>query len=313
MKNAIVLGGSGHIGSYFVPKLVEMGYAVTAVSRSMRPAYTADDPAWERVWRMNYARDDLVSLEAALRADRPEVICDTLCYRPEQAKALVEMIGRIEGYAPHLIHIGSTWVFAEKLFVPVDENHVRNDTSEYGVNKTEIEAYLHAATREGKIRATVLHPGHVSGRGWVPINPQGNGDMGVFEAIRDGRPILLPDDGSATLHHVHSADIAGLMAACIRQPEKSVGESFNAVSPQAMSERGFAEWLYRHYGHTPKIDYLPMEEFCRHISPDDVEDSREHARHSTLCSMEKARKVLGFEPKWTSQDTILDALDSLGL
>ena len=47
-------------------------------------------------------------------------------------------------------------------------------------------------------------PGHIVGPGWTPINPAGNLNLGVFEALAAGREIQLPDLGLATLHHVHA-------------------------------------------------------------------------------------------------------------
>ena len=35
----VVIGGTGHIGTYLVPKLVETGYQVISVSRQQREPY----------------------------------------------------------------------------------------------------------------------------------------------------------------------------------------------------------------------------------------------------------------------------------
>ena len=40
MKKAVVIGATGHVGTYLVPRLVRMGYQVTAVSpRHKRSLY----------------------------------------------------------------------------------------------------------------------------------------------------------------------------------------------------------------------------------------------------------------------------------
>ena len=36
---AIVIGGTGHIGTYLVPRLVRLGYEVVNISRSQRDPY----------------------------------------------------------------------------------------------------------------------------------------------------------------------------------------------------------------------------------------------------------------------------------
>jgi len=41
----VVIGGSGHIGTFLVPRLVRAGHEVTVVSRGSRTAYTPS-PEW---------------------------------------------------------------------------------------------------------------------------------------------------------------------------------------------------------------------------------------------------------------------------
>ncbi len=51
----IVIGGSGHIGTYLTPRLVRGGYETVVVSRNQRQPYHAD-PAWESVERVKLDR-----------------------------------------------------------------------------------------------------------------------------------------------------------------------------------------------------------------------------------------------------------------
>ena len=44
---------------------------------------------------------------------------------------------------------------------------------DYGIQKAAIEAYLLDQTRRYGFPATVVHPGHIVGPGWAPLNPQG--------------------------------------------------------------------------------------------------------------------------------------------
>ena len=132
--------------------------------------------------------------------------------------------------------------------------------------------------------------------------------MRVYEDIYNGRPVLLPDEGIGSLHHVHSADIAGLIAACLRQPEFSVGQMFHSVSPKALTLRGFAEQLYAYYGREPEIESLPWSEFKTRVSENDAGITWDHIRRSPSCSMEKAKRLLGFEPAYTSMETVTDSL-----
>ena len=47
----VVIGGTGHIGSYLVPRLVEAGHGVTVLTRGQREPYRRH-AAWEHVQRV---------------------------------------------------------------------------------------------------------------------------------------------------------------------------------------------------------------------------------------------------------------------
>ncbi len=314
MKKAVVIGGCGHIGSYLVPRLAENGYDVTAISRGNRKPYTAELPVWDKVKKLHC---DIHQLKAEgkfgtmIAEMEPDLIFDITSFTKADVEALCDPILKKPSLASKvkLIEIGSIWVYEYKITSPVTEDHVHNAVGNYGRGKTAIEEYLSELAASGKINTTILHPGHISGDGWYPINPQANFNPQVYADIIAGKEIILPNDGNATIHHVHSDDIAGLTIACLNNPDKSCGQAFNATSKHALSLRGFAELLYSHFGHTPKLEYVPYEKFAQMVEKEDATETYEHIRRSPSCSMEKAEKLLGFVPKYSSIDTVISALD----
>ncbi|MBE7063822.1 MAG: NAD-dependent epimerase/dehydratase family protein [Clostridia bacterium] len=313
MKKALVFGGSGHCGSYLVPRLVDMGYEVHSVSRGVREPYTCDMPQWAEVQKHVLDRRSAEDRDAAGQMAvkiAPDVICDLISYTKEEMEGLMEPILARPALAEkmHIVQVGTVWVYGVKLAVPVTEEHPRNSTDGYGIGKAAIEKYLHGLSAEGKIKSTVIFPGHISGRGWVPINPQGHVNIEVYRDIKAGKPVLIPDDGNHTLHHVHSADIAALIGVCLANPDKSNGETFHATTERAVTMAGFAEALYTHYGHEPKLEFVRLEELQKKLGANDFVNTTRHMMFSSHCSMEKAKRVLGFTPAYSTMDTILDAL-----
>lgn len=307
MKTAVVIGASGHAGSFITPRLVRDGYRVISLSRGNRTPYTIDMPEWKETETVRF---DRAALEAEgnfgrlIAEYRPDVVCDTIAYTPEQTIQLCESLSS----GTHLIQLGTIWVYGYKLEVPVTEDHPRTSKDDYGVLKTQIEDYLMERTAAGKIRATVIQPGHISGRGWLPINPQGNLNPKVYESIIRGEEVVLPDDGQSTLHHVHARDVAGLVSACLKNPQESAGQTFHATTVRAVTLTGFAELLYRRFGHTPQIRYCPWEMLKDQLSKSDADITENHMQHSPACSMEKAEKMLGFIPRYTTIETVMDSL-----
>ena len=307
-KTAVVIGATGHVGSYLTVRLVDEGYKVIAMARGGRKAYTADMPQWNEVEFVQADRKAMCAdgtFGKLVASCNPDVVCDTIAYQQPESEELCNALSD----KVHMVQIGTIWIYDYKLEVPVTEGHPHNGKTNYGIGKTNIENYLMGLTKEGRMACTVIHPGHISGRGWLPINPQGNLNPKVYEDIYHGNEVLLPDDGMPTIHHVHSYDIAGLIAACLKQPENSVGEVFHATTEKAVTLRGFAEQLYAHYGHEPKLSFMRWEQFKNAVSELDASCTWDHIRRSPSCSMEKAKAKLGFIPKFTSMETIYDALE----
>jgi uncharacterized protein YbjT (DUF2867 family) len=51
----VIIGSTGHIGTYLVPRLVAAGHEVIAVSRNQRAPYQ-ESAAWQRVTRVQTDR-----------------------------------------------------------------------------------------------------------------------------------------------------------------------------------------------------------------------------------------------------------------
>lgn len=306
---AVVIGATGHTGSYMVPALVQRGYEVVAISRGGRQAYTKDRYEWRSVQSVTADRKALEadkSFGRFVMSFNPDVICDLICYTMPQAMQIAE--AAMAGNVRHLIQIGSIWAYGYAVTQPTREGDKKNPLDDYGRNKGLIEDYLCGLTKMNKLAATVIHPGHICGRGWAPINPQGNVDMEIFKKIKRGEEIVLPDNGLLTLHHVHSEDIARLTLACLDNYSASAGEAFNSVCETNLTLRGYAETVYNFFGQTPAIKYESWETLKHKLDKNQAAATQDHTDKSPCCSMEKARRTLGFVPRYSSIQTVLDAI-----
>jgi len=156
----VVIGGSGHIGTFLVPRLVRAGHEVVSVSRGHRASYVAD-PAWQHVRQV--AADRAAEDEAGTFGDRvaglrPDVVVDLICFTLDSATALVE---RLRGETGHLLHCGSIWRAGPSRKVPITEDDGTPPVGEYGIAKDAIARMLREETRAGGLATTSLHPGHI--------------------------------------------------------------------------------------------------------------------------------------------------------
>ena len=129
----------------------------------------------------------------------------------------------------------------------------------------------------------------------------------------NGKELKLPDPyGQATLHHVHSADIAALAIACLEN-DKSIGEEFFITCPDTITLYGFAMKLYERYGQEPNIKFAPYGEIRDELSGDNQFEYLEHIDRSPCASMEKAKRILGFVPKYDEWTTLTQSIDSMNI
>jgi len=87
MRRVVVIGATGHIGTYLVPRLVRAGYEVVAVSRGERQPYH-DAVEWRSVARVTADRDveEAAGTFGTRIADlEPEAVVDLICFTPESA------------------------------------------------------------------------------------------------------------------------------------------------------------------------------------------------------------------------------------
>jgi nucleoside-diphosphate-sugar epimerase len=309
MSRVVVVGATGHIGSYLVPRLVRAGHHVVALSRGTREPYHAA-PEWSRGERVvvdRDAEDAAGTFGARIASLEPDVVVDLVCFTPESAGGLVEALRPIR---PLLLHCGTIWVHGPVHRVPVTEDEPRTPVGDYGIQKAAIERLLHAETRRGGVPSIVLHPGHISGPGWPVITPAGNLDPGVWRALALGEPLPLPDLGLGVLHHVHADDVAQAFERALTRPA-AIGSSFHVVAEQAMTLRGLAHAVAGWFGREPVLDLVDWADFESRVGAEHAQVTREHVSRSISASIERTRTVLGYTPRYPTPETLREALDWL--
>ena len=303
----LVIGATGHIGTYLIPRLVGLGHEVVAVSRGKSEPYH-DNPAWKRV--TNLCLDRIEEEKKGTFGNRiaevgADAIIDLIVFNPQSMEQLVEkIIGRVD----HYIYCGSMWVYGPTEIAPTTEKNDRLPFGPYGKKKAEIESRLLELSAAGKLNATTLHPGHIVGPGWIPVGPTGNLDLEVIRKLAHGEKVMLPDFGLASLHHVHADDVAQAFELALERPEDSIGESFNVIAPFAVTLRGLCREIASWFGQEPDIDLLPWPQWKETVSKQDADETWEHIRHSPFGSIEKAKTQLGYRPMYNTFDAIRESL-----
>ncbi len=303
----VVIGATGHIGSYLVPRLVTAGHEVVAMSRGQRRPYV-EHQAWHQVERVlvdRDAEDGAGTFGPRVAALRPDAVIDLVCFTVPSARQLLEALVPLGSY---LLHCGTIWVHGSAVEVPVNEDEARQPFGDYGTQKAAIGELLLGASRQGTLRCTVLHPGHIVGPGWAPVNPAGNFDLEVFNRLARGDELALPNLGQETVHHVHAADVAQGFAKALSDPGAASGQAFHMVSARALTLRGYAESVAAWFGQPARLSFQPWEAWAGAWGPQDAQATWDHIAHSPSMSIDKAAKALGYRPHYSSLDAVFESL-----
>jgi nucleoside-diphosphate-sugar epimerase len=307
MMRVVVIGGSGHIGTYLIPMLVEKGHEVINVARGQREPYLPH-AAWQSVQQITAnrdAEDEAGTFGQRIVALKPDVVIDLICFTEKSARQLVEAL---RGQVQHFLHCGTIWIYGHSTQVPASEEQPRRPFGEYGIQKAAIEAYLLKEARMNNFPATLLHPGHIVGPGYAPLNPAGHFNPTVFRALARGEELALANFGLETVHHVHAADVAQAFMQAMAFWSASVGESFHTVSPAALTLRGYAEAVSAWFGQESRLKFLPYDQWKQTVTPDEATATWEHIARSPNASIAKAQRLINYQPRYSSLQAIFESV-----
>lgn len=320
----VIIGGSGHTGTYLVPRLVEAGYEVINVTRGKGKPYLPN-AAWNSVQQVVLDReveDATGRFGAHIRDLKPDIVIDMVCFTLDSARQIVDAL---RGQLHHFLHCGTMWVHGFNVTVPVTEDQPRRPfgrypienadgidpylLTDYGAKKAAIEAYMLDEARRNGFPVTVLHPGHIVGPGHYPVTPQGNFNNHIFEILARGEVLTLPNLGLETVHHVHGDDVAQAFMKAITHRSQSLGESFHVVSPAALTLRGYAESVAAWFGKPAQLTFMGWEDWRKTVPDAEAWATWDHIAHSPNGSIAKAQRLLDYQPRYSSLQAIFEALD----
>lgn len=306
----VIIGGAGHIGTYLVPMLVEKGHEVINISRGKQQPYLPH-AAWQKVQQIAADReqeDQAGTFGQRVRDLKPDVVIDLICFTENSARQIVEAL---RGQVQHFLFCGTVWIYGHSTVVPATEDQPRHPFGDYGIQKEAITTYLLAEAQRTGFPATILHPGHIVGPGYSPLNPAGHFNPQVFAQLARGETLALPNLGLETVHHVHAADVAQAFYKAMLYRSVSLGEGFHTVSPAAITLRGYAEAVAGWFGQTAKLEFLPWETWKQTVSEQEAQATWDHIAHSPNASIAKAQRLIDYQPRYSSLEAVYEAVQWL--
>jgi UDP-glucose 4-epimerase len=326
MEKVLVTGSAGFIGGYLVEELLAQGYSVIGLdnlSKYGRVSRTFDEnPNYQ------FVRGDAadVNLLESLLFDCDHFIAGAaliggisyfhqfpydLLAKNERiiAAACDAAISSRKAGSPlkKVTYLSSSMVFESTDRWPSvegDERRVPPPLSSYGFQKLAVEYFAIAAWEQYELPYTICRPfncvgiGESRALGGTKIK-SGNVDLALSHVVPDivqkilkgQSPLHLLGDGEQIRHYTYGGDLARGIVTAMQHP-LATNEDFNLSTAESTTVVALAELIW------VKINGDKPFEVT-------FDSPYEHDVQKRIPSIEKARKVLGFEAK-TSLDEMLD-------
>jgi nucleoside-diphosphate-sugar epimerase len=278
--HALVLGGTGVIGTGVVRRLVERGATVTVFARGVRESTI---PLGAR--SIVGDRGDRGAFERTFEGARYDVVVDLLCYAPEDAECVVRTFGgRCEQLV--LCSTACTYGVSSPSSVLVEETFPQQPSTPYARQKVACERILERAASERRFALTILRPSHTYGPGG-PLVDQLEIDGVAWDRIAHGLPVLCAGDGLGLWQPMHRDDCAEVFARAAGEPI-AYGEAYNATGDRIFTWRDYYRTVARALGEPARLVLSPAGWLLKEL-PGRFSFLAEITRFHAVYSNEKAR------------------------
>jgi len=228
----LVTGGAGFIGSHLVDALIERGDEVVVVDNLSTGCRENVNPKTElyelSVGDLGLAdifereRPDIVSHHAA-QIDLRRSVAEPLFDAQENILGSLNVIVNAVRYGVRNFIYASSGgaVYGEPQYLPVDENHPINPTSQYGVSKHTVEHYLHSYALQYGLNYVVLRYPNVYGPRQNPLGEAGVVAIFARQMLGGERPTIF-GSGDKTRDYTHVSDVVSANLLAMEQGKNAI-------------------------------------------------------------------------------------------
>ncbi len=328
----LVSGSSGFIGGYVVEELLRRGHDVVGVDNfakygRVEKSYDAD-PRYRLV--EGDARD--VALMSGLLVDCDQFIAGAaliggISYFHAYAYDLLAANERImaaqcdaaiaahqSGRLQKVTYLSSSMVFESTDRWPSvegDERAVPPPRSSYGFQKLAVEYFARAAWDQYELPYTIVRPFNCVGIG----ERRAKGDVEVLsgnvrlamshvvpdlvqKVIKGQDPLHVFGDGTQVRHYTYGGDLAAGIATCMESPAAR-NDDFNISTAESTTVADLAAMIWQKVNGDKPLRLVHDEAY-------------EHDVLKRVPSVEKAKRVLGFECRTTLSDMLDEVIPWIG-
>jgi len=312
VTEVLITGGSGFLGINLTKKLLEKGQNVKI--------YDTHSPPKEIEGKVKFVKGDIRDQDNLKKALKDvQTVYHTVALVPisNAGKAFreinvegTEITGRaaLNEKVKKFVHISSSSIYDLSAGTSLTEKSPVKEGGEYEQTKYHGELKIQELIEKG-LPATIIRPRTIIGPG----------RGGVFQILYDwimrGKRIYIIGKGDNKFQMISASDLCD---ACIlaAESDKSAGEIFNIGADQYETLKEDLVKLIQHAGTSSKILPLPARptrialSILYHLGLSPLVPWHYNNMHKSIClDTTKAKQVLGWKPKQSNQDMLIESYD----
>jgi nucleoside-diphosphate-sugar epimerase len=308
----VVTGGAGFLGREVLTQLLAQGQ--TDVRLVDLAPFEGKVPAGARFFKLDLRSDDLSEAFEGAKTVLHLAACQ---YHTPLAKSTydlpffevnVDATGRVieaaeKAKATRHVFVSTNMVYGLPQSLPLPDDHPTDPFGPYGQSKLKAEALVRASHDRG-LDSAIVRPGLIIGPG------RGGVIARVFDWILTNKPVVLVGSGNNHYEMMHVADVASLVLAAGAHRGFGV---YNCRAKEVPTMREWMQAVIQKAGSRSKIIGIPgapLKFAFRWLETVRLSPLRKDqyliADRDYFMSSGRAEKELGWAPKWTGTDAILD-------
>jgi len=297
-RSLLIFGITGELGSRVAQLAIAGGHKVYGVSRGTNTRAQADITGAEIFTGNKLDRDFLKNTLSKLPVD---AVLDTVP-NPDSIRNIQEFFPQ----AKNVFLVSSTGTFVPLQVMPADETHPWREENHVNFHgKIANDKLALELWEKSGFPVTIFRPTNIIGDGRIPLDLYGGRDIEFFRALRDSKPVELPDCRQILLQSGCNWDLAKAMFLALGTPEKIAGEIIVISTAQAIRLQDYLQTAMDFLNSKSVINWVDADKFhAEHPQYNGLPFLREH-----MCfDISKARKLLNYTPDYTAREGLLKSL-----
>jgi nucleoside-diphosphate-sugar epimerase len=296
LQTALIIGGTGFLGSAIAEELERAGWDVSVLSRGRNIQLS------KRYKTILADRTNTTELMKAVGSRTFDLVVDCASYEGKDAAQAVRVFHEVCG---HYVIISTDYVYASssETTLPIRESALTQRDTTYAAGKLDCEQVFLESWNESRFPVTILRPPHIMGAGKELGSDQVLGrNPAIPRMLREGNGLRLLAEGQLLIQPVWNREI-GLCIAHFAGMKASFGQLFNCAGPDCVTTLRYYEIVTRMLNVPLHFETVAIQDFIRE-NPEQC-----HYLRHRIYDTSRLTEVTGYKPHLPLESAIRETLD----